>query len=48
VVSTPALSLERITCAFASRERQGDRYTAVSEATISVAAGEFVSVVGPT
>ena len=48
MVSTPALLLERITCTFASRERQGDRYTAVSEATISVAPGEFVSVVGPT
>jgi NitT/TauT family transport system ATP-binding protein len=47
-MTTPALLLERITCTFASRERQGDRHTAVSEATISVAAGEFVSVVGPT
>ena len=47
-MSTPALSLERVTCTFASRERRGERYTAVSEATIGVAAGEFVSVVGPT
>ena len=44
----PALLLERITCTFASRERQGERYTAVSDATVSVGAGEFVSVVGPT
>ena len=45
---TPALLLERITCTFASRERQGERYTAVAEATVSVSKGEFVSVVGPT
>jgi len=45
---TPALSLERITCTFASREGQGMRYTAVKETTIAVAEGEFVSVVGPT
>jgi NitT/TauT family transport system ATP-binding protein len=47
-LSTPALSLERITCTFASRERQGERYTAVRDTTIAVAEGEFVSVVGPT
>jgi NitT/TauT family transport system ATP-binding protein len=47
-LSTPALSLDRITCAFASRERQGERYTAVQDTTLSVGAGEFVSVVGPT
>jgi NitT/TauT family transport system ATP-binding protein len=47
-VSTPALSLDRITCTFASRERQAERYTAVRDTTLEVAAGEFVSVVGPT
>ncbi|HVP87881.1 MAG TPA: ATP-binding cassette domain-containing protein, partial [Casimicrobiaceae bacterium] len=47
-MSTPALSLDRITCTFASRERQAERYTAVRDTTLSVAAGEFVSVVGPT
>jgi NitT/TauT family transport system ATP-binding protein len=47
-LSTPALSLERITCTFASRERLGERYTAVRDTTIAVAEGEFVSVVGPT
>jgi NitT/TauT family transport system ATP-binding protein len=46
--STPALLLERITCTFTSREQQGERYTAVADATVSVAPGEFVSVVGPT
>jgi len=47
-LSTLALLLEHITCAFASRERDGERYTAVKDTTVTVAAGEFVSVVGPT
>jgi NitT/TauT family transport system ATP-binding protein len=46
--SEPALALDRITCTFASRERAGDRYTAVRDTTIAVGEGEFVSVVGPT
>jgi NitT/TauT family transport system ATP-binding protein len=45
---TPALLLDHVTCAFASREKTGKRYTAVKDATLTVAAGEFVSVVGPT
>jgi NitT/TauT family transport system ATP-binding protein len=45
---TPALSLERITCTFAAREDRSKRYTAVKDTTLVVAAGEFVSVVGPT
>ena len=47
-VSSPALLLERITCTFAAREGKSERYTAVRDTTLSVAAGEFVSVVGPT
>jgi NitT/TauT family transport system ATP-binding protein len=46
--SASALALENVTCTFASRERGQDRYTAVRDTTLSVAAGEFVSVVGPT
>jgi NitT/TauT family transport system ATP-binding protein len=42
-----ALSLDNITCTFVSREG-GGRYTAVQEASLSIAPGEFVSVVGPT
>jgi NitT/TauT family transport system ATP-binding protein len=42
-----ALELERITCAFIGKVR-GERYTAVADTTLSVGAGEFVSVVGPT
>ncbi|HVO89609.1 MAG TPA: ABC transporter ATP-binding protein [Casimicrobiaceae bacterium] len=41
-----ALALERITCTFAARG--GGRYTAVKDASLDVARGEFVSVVGPT
>ncbi|MEO8740077.1 MAG: ABC transporter ATP-binding protein [Casimicrobiaceae bacterium] len=44
----PALLLDRITCAFASREQAGESYTAVRDTTLSIAPGEFVSVVGPT
>ncbi|TAN31070.1 MAG: ABC transporter ATP-binding protein [Castellaniella sp.] len=41
-----ALLLDRVTCAFASPD--GGAYTAMRDATVSVSAGEFVSVVGPT
>jgi NitT/TauT family transport system ATP-binding protein len=47
-VTNPALLLERITCTFASRERAGERYTAIRETTLQVGGGEFVCVVGPT
>ena len=47
-MTRPALLLEEITCTFASRERQGERFTAVRDTTLAVGAGEFVSVVGPT
>lgn len=44
----PALALNDITCTFISRDDPGQRYTAVADTTLKVAAGEFVSVVGPT
>lgn len=44
----PALLLDNISCTFVSRDDPGQRYTAVSDTTLTVAAGEFVSVVGPT
>ena len=50
--AAPALSLAHITCTFAARDlRKGERagrYTAVKDTSLDVAAGEFVSVVGPT
>ena len=47
-MSTPALSLENVTCTFVSREDRSQRYTAVRDVTLSIQPGEFVSVVGPT
>ena len=47
-MSEAALLLENITCTFASNDGSGRSYTAVKDATLSIAPGEFVSVVGPT
>lgn len=47
-MQAPALALKDITCTFISRDDPGQRYTAVADTTLQVAAGEFVSVVGPT
>ena len=43
-----ALSLDNITCTFASNDGSQRSYTAVKDATLAIAPGEFVSVVGPT
>jgi NitT/TauT family transport system ATP-binding protein len=43
-----AIDFERITCTFAARGAGAGTYTAVKDVTLSVAEGEFVSVVGPT
>ena len=45
---TAALSLRDVSCTFVSRDDRSQRYTAVSNVTLDVAPGEFVSVVGPT
>ncbi|EYS85346.1 mannosyltransferase [Cupriavidus sp. SK-4] len=47
-MSTPALSLDKVTCTFVSRDDRSQRYTAVQDVTLSIQPGEFVSVVGPT
>jgi NitT/TauT family transport system ATP-binding protein len=44
---TASVSLEKITCTFASRSGEGS-YTAVKDVDLTIADGEFVSVVGPT
>jgi NitT/TauT family transport system ATP-binding protein len=43
-----ALELQGVSCTFISKDDPGQRYTAVQEVSLSVGAGEFVSVVGPT
>ena len=43
-----ALALDNITITFSSRSSAVAPYTAVKDTTLHVAAGEFVSVVGPT
>ncbi len=44
----PALALSNITVTFVAGDAGGKTYTAVSDTTLTVGAGEFVSVVGPT
>src|SRR3954465_5968578 len=44
---TAAVAFDHITCTFASGSG-GASYTAVKDVTLSIAEGEFVSVVGPT
>jgi len=44
----PAIELQDVACTFVSKDNPGQRYTAVEHVTLTVAAGEFVSVVGPT
>ena len=45
---TPALQLQDVACTFVARDQPGQRYTAVAGVSLTVGAGEFVSVVGPT
>ena len=45
---TAALDLQGVACTFTARYDPGQRYTAVQDVSLTVGAGEFVSVVGPT
>ena len=47
-MSAPALQLTGVSCTFVSKDDPGQRYTAVRDVDLTVGAGEFVSVVGPT
>ena len=47
-MTPPALSLQGVSCTFVSPGTPGQRYTAVQDVNVAVAAGEFVAVVGPT
>ena len=44
----PALALAGVSCTFVAKDDPGQRYTAVQSVDLTVGAGEFVSVVGPT
>ena len=43
----PALSIDNVTCTFPARGDRGT-YTAIRDVSLTVADGEFVSLVGPT
>ena len=45
---TAALELNEVACTFVDKNNPGQRYTAVQHVNLTVGAGEFVSVVGPT
>ncbi len=47
-MDTPAIALQGVACTFVSKDQPGQRYTAVQGVHLTVGAGEFVSVVGPT
>src|SRR5690606_37800471 len=46
--ATPAITLREVACTFVSPDAPAQRYTAVENVGLTVGAGEFVSVVGPT
>ena len=47
-IDSPALELAGVACTFVDKNDPTQRYTAVRDVNLTVGAGEFVSVVGPT
>jgi NitT/TauT family transport system ATP-binding protein len=47
-VTVPSLALDGITCTFSSRDDPARAYTALRDTSLTVRAGEFVAIVGPT
>ena len=47
-MNVPSIALQGVACTFVSPDAPGQRYTAVENVSLTVADGEFVSVVGPT
>ena len=47
-MNLPSIALQGVACTFVSPDAPGQRYTAVENVSLTVADGEFVSVVGPT
>jgi NitT/TauT family transport system ATP-binding protein len=45
---TPAILFDGVSCTFADKDKPAQRYTAVRDVSLTVGAGEFVAVVGPT
>jgi NitT/TauT family transport system ATP-binding protein len=45
---TPAVEFDNVTVTFAAKSAAAKSYTAVKDTTLTIADGEFVSVVGPT
>ena len=45
---TAAVQLESVTCTFAAKSAGAQAYTAVKDVSLTIADGEFVSIVGPT
>ncbi|GGF09447.1 ABC transporter ATP-binding protein [Aliidongia dinghuensis] len=43
-----ALSFDRVTCRFPTRQGRGESYVALRDISLTVGDGEFVSIVGPT